>query len=219
MFVEVVLILALLTVTTVAQYITFDQTAPFFRAFDWKTKNDWIGRITGTLCQLGMLVLGFTGGYTHRWLVPLVFAYFLHDAAHCTLYTTEITNYVHHIVGLAVVALQKTVMTPEQSYGAFLATMNLESTSPFLNASWLMRAAGYAEHPAFKYLAGFTVVFFGIMRVLVFPWLMYSRMDKVSAAVFSPFLALNVYWFYKLVNMARKTLAGKSSAPASPSIH
>ena len=100
-------------------------------------------------------------------------------------------------------------MTPEQSYNAFLATMNLESTSPFINATWLMRAAGYAEHPAFKYVAGFTLVFFGLMRVVVFPWLMYSRMDTVTTAVFAPFLVLNVYWFSKLIRMAQKAFGTK----------
>ena len=209
MLVEVVLLLALLTVATVAQYIGFDQTAPFFHAFDWKTKNEWIGRMTAIVCQVAMLVLGAVVGHTSRWAVAIVIAYFIHDAMHCMFYTTELTNYIHHIVGLAVAALRETVMTPEQSYSAYLAFLNLESTSPFLNATWLMRAAGYADHPTFKYLAGFTLVFFGLMRVLVFPWLMYARMDKVSAAVFSPFLALNVYWFYKLVRMAQRTLARK----------
>jgi len=210
MFVEVLLILALLTVTTVAQSIGFDQLAPFFQAFDWKTKNDWIGRITASLCQIAMLLFGIAGNHRSEWFIGLMFAYFLHDAVHCTLYTTDLSNYIHHAVGLAVTILGKTVMTPEQHYNTFLATMNLESTSPFINATWLARAAGYSEHPAFKYLAGFTLVFFGLMRVVVFPWLMYSRMDKVMTTVFAPFLALNVYWFYKLIRMAQKAFGTKA---------
>lgn len=210
MFVEVVLILALLTVTTVAQYIGFDQLAPFFQAFDWKTKHDWIGRITASCCQIAMLLGGLIGEHSSHWLVGLVVAYFLHDALHCTLYDHDITNYIHHIVGLAVTVLRETVMTPEQSYNAFLATMNLETTSPFLNATWLMRAAGYGDAPVFKYVAGFTLLFFGLMRVIVFPWLMYSRMDRVTTAVFAPFLALNVYWFSKLIRMAQRALATKA---------
>jgi hypothetical protein len=207
MFIEVVLILTLLTVTTVAQYIGFDQLAPFFQAFDWKQKNSWLGRITASACQIAMLLFGLMGEPNSPWLIGLVVAYFLHDAMHCTLYDHDITNYIHHAVGLAVAFLRETVMTPEQSYNAFLATMNLETTSPFLNATWLMRAAGYGDHPAFKYVAGFTLLFFGLMRVVVFPWLMYSRMDRVTTAVFSPFLVLNVYWFYKLILMAQRTLA------------
>lgn len=209
MFVEVLLIFTLLVVTTLAQYIAFDQTAPFFQAFDWKTKHDWIGRIMSTLCHIAMFLFAGFGTPTSPWSNAIMIAYFLHDAAHCVLYTTNLSNYIHHVVGIAVSVLRQTVMTPEQAHSAFLATLNLESTSPFLNATWLMRAAGYKDHPAFKYLAGFTVVFFGLMRVLVFPWLMYAHMDRVSAAVFSPFLALNVYWFYKLARVAQKTLATK----------
>ncbi len=209
MFVEVLLILAILTVTTVAQYIGFDQLAPFFQAFDWKTKNDWIGRVTATACQVVMLLFGLCGEHTSHWIVGLVFAYFLHDAVHCMFYTTDLSNYIHHAVGLAVAVLRETVMTPDQVYTAFLAMVNLESTSPFINATWLAKAAGYGDHPAFKYLAGFTLVFFGIMRVVVFPWLMYSRMDKVMATMFAPFLVLNVYWFSKLIRMAQKAFGTK----------
>jgi hypothetical protein len=210
MFVEVVLLLAVLTVSTVAQYIGFDQGASFFQAFEWKKKNEWISRINAGVVEVGVLLFALFSGNATVWGVALLFAYFLHDSVHLLLYDHDITNYIHHIVGIVLLILRGTVMTPEQSYGTFIAGMNLESTGPFINATWLMRAAGYKDHPTFKYLAGFTLVFFGLMRVLLFPWLMYTRMDKVTAAVFSPLLGLNVYWFYKILRMAQKAFTTNS---------
>ena len=211
MFVEVLLLLAVFTVSTVAQYIGFDQLAPFFQAFEWKRKNEWIGRINGSLAQIGIVLFALISGSTTRWAVALILAYFLHDGAHCALYDHDITNYTHHIVGFILTLLRQTVMTPEQSYSTFVAAVSLESTSPFVNGTWLMRAAGYKDHPAFKYVAGFTLLFFGIMRLAVFPWLMSQHMDKVTASVFSPLLGLNVYWFYKMCRMAQKAFASTNA--------
>lgn len=204
MLAAILLILGLLAVSTVAQYISFDQLAPFFQKFDWHKKNDWISRINASVAVIGILLFSLISGSETYWGVALIVAYFIHDILHLLFYDHDITNYIHHIVGLAVVALRYTVMTPEQAFNTFLATCNLESTSPFIHATWLAKEAGYKDHPYFKYLAGFTLVFFGLMRVVVFPWLMYSKMDKVTAGVFSPFLGLNVYWFYKILRMAQK---------------
>jgi hypothetical protein len=210
MFLEVVLSLALLTVSTVAQYIGFDQLAPFFQAFEWKKKNEWISRINAIVIEVGVLLFAMVSGGSTVWGVGSLLAYFLHDSVHLLLYDHDITNYIHHIIGTAVILLRSTVMTPDQASSTFIAALNLESTGPFINATWLMRAAGYKEHPAFKYLAGFTLVFFGLMRVLLFPWLMYNHMDKGTAIMFSPLLVLNVYWFYKIIGMAQKAFATKS---------
>lgn len=210
MWIECILCLALLAVSTVAQYMAFDQTAPFFQSFEWHKKNEWISRINAAVVEIGILLFAGISGQTSVWGVALILAYFVHDILHLLVYDHDITNYVHHIVGIALVFLRKTVMTPEQSTNTFLAACNLETTSPFIHATWLMREAGYKDHPTFKYLAGFTLVFFGVMRVVVFPWLMYSRMDKVTAAVFSPLLGLNVYWFYKILRMAQKAFSTNS---------
>lgn len=210
MFVEVLLLLALLMITAVGQFIGFDQTAPFFQAFDWKKKNEWISRITAAIAQIAILMFALVSGGETRWGVALVFAYFLHDAAHLAIYDHDITNYVHHIVGFIVNLLRTTVMTPEQAHSTLIAGVCLESTSPFIHATWLMREAGYKDHPSFKYLALFSLIIFGLLRVVLFPWLMYNRMDKVTASVFSPLLGLNVYWFYKIIRMAQKAFGTKS---------
>ena len=193
-----------MTVSTVAQYMAFDQTAPFFQKFEWHKKNEWISRINASAAEIGLLVFAALSGEHTIWGAALIIAYFIHDTLHMLLYDHDITNYIHHIVGIALAILRGTVMTPEQATNTFIAACNLETTSPFIHATWLARAAGYKDHPSFKYLAGFTLVFFGLVRVLLFPWLMYSRMDNVTMAVFSPLLGLNVYWFYKIVRMAQK---------------
>lgn len=206
MWVEVLLSLGCLMLFTVGQWIVMDQTAPFFRDFDAKTKHAWIGRVTATVFDTLVILFAAVNGYKTVWGAALLIAYVVHDTFHTLLYDRNIGNYVHHIVSFALTVLQKTVMNPMQAEATRLAMFTLESTSPFLHASWLMNKAGYGTHPTFKYVAGFSVVFFGVMRLLAFPWVMYSSMDTVTAGVFSPLLGLNVYWFYKLVRLARRVL-------------
>lgn len=206
MWVEVLLSLGCLMLFTVGQWMALDQLAPFFRAFDTKTKHAWVGRVTASVFDTLVILFAAVNGYKTVWGAALLIAYVIHDTVHTFLYDRNIGNYIHHIVSFALTVLQKTVMNPMQAEATRLAMFTLESTSPILHASWLMNKAGYAGHPAFKYVAGFSVVFFGLMRLLAFPWVMYTSMDTVTASMFSPLLGLNVYWFFKLLQLARRVL-------------
>ena len=105
-------------------------------------------------------------------------------------------------------------MTPAQADISTLVMALLESTSPVLHVTWLLKQAGYSSHPWFKYIAGFAAAFFGIMRIGVFSWVIATKMDRVSTLVFAPLLVLNVYWFWKILKMAAKIVETKEE-PAS----
>ena len=216
MLAEVLLVLAALMVATVGQWMVFDQTAPFFRAFEVHDKHEWLNRTTATVATTLIVLFSLLSGHTTLWGTAGAVAYFLHDIGHMLMYETDITMYIHHVFSLTVTGLMRMTMDPVQGASVALATAVLESTSPVTNLSWLFSKAGYRTHPAFKYLAAFMVVFFGVMRCGVFPWVMAKKMDKVTAAVFSPFLGLNLFWFYKLVKLAMK-VAGIGAGGASSS--
>lgn len=216
MLAEVLLVMAALMLTAVGQWIVFDQTTPFFQAFDAHTKHEWVGRIAGSLSQLGIILCWMLEGPTTVWGQSLLIGYTLHDILHMLVYETDITSYIHHIVSVTVFGLMKLTMTPEQTESTALATVILESTSPVLSLTWLLKQAGYSGHPLFKYIAGGAAVFFGLMRCGVFPWAMAKKMDRTTALVLIPFLALNVYWFRKIVKMMLKVLERKEE-PASNS--
>lgn len=216
MLAEVLLVMATLMVAAVGQWIGFDQTAPFFQAFDWHTKHEWVGRIAGSIAQIGIIVCWILEGATSTWGQSLLIGYTLHDMLHMLVYENDITSYIHHIVSATVFGLLKLTMTPEQTESTALAAVILESTSPVLSLTWLLKQGGYSSHPAFKYISGFAAAFFGIMRCGVFPWAMAKKMDRTTALVLIPFLALNVYWFWKILKMIKKILETKAE-PASSS--
>ena len=209
MFAEVLLLMAALMLATVGQWIAFDQTAPFFRGFDTHTKHEWVGRINGSIVQMIIVGIALFQGKTTHWGYPLLLAYLLHDTGHMLIYERDITSYLHHVVTTTVFGLARLVMTEEQIDSTIRAMTVLEATSPVLSATWLLKQAGYSDRPFFKYVAGFAAAFFGIMRCGVFPWTM-TKMDKSGKLIFAPLLALNIYWFYKIVRMMLKVLDGAS---------
>jgi hypothetical protein len=214
MLAEVLLLMAAMMLLTVGQWIGFDQTAPFFRDFDWHTKHEWIGRITAGIVQMSLIGFAILQGRTSQWGAALILAYLLHDTGHMFIYDTDVTSYLHHIITTTVVGLMTIAMTPAQADVSTLAAAVLESTSPLLHVSWLLKQAGYSDAPFFKYVAGAAAAFFGLMRIGVFPWIMATKMDTVTRMVFAPLLALSVYWFWKIVKMMLKVLETKE-APAS----
>jgi hypothetical protein len=135
----------------------------------------------------------------------------------CTwlLYERDITAYLHHIVAATVVGLMKLAMTPEQAASVALAGAIIESTGPVLHATWLAKQAGYGGHSLFKVGAGFAALFFGVVRCGIFPWVMAKKMDRVTALVVTPFLILNVYWFWKILKMLKKALETKAEDASS----
>jgi hypothetical protein len=215
MFAEVLLVMAGLMLITVGQWIFFDQTAPFFRDFDFHTKHEWVGRITVCLSQLGIVTFGLTQGATSHWGLALAVAYILHDVGHMLIYERDVTTYFHHIVAATVAGLMKLTMTAEQAESMALAAIVLETTGPVLHTTWLLKQAGYSSEPWFKYIAGFAAVFFGVMRCGVFPWIMAKKMDRVTALVVAPFLVMNVYWFWKILKMLKKALETKEETASN----
>lgn len=207
--------MAVLMVATVGQWMVFDHTMPFFREADLRAKHEWINHTTATLATTYIVLFAVLVGHTSHWGTAGGIAYFLHDIGHMLLYETDWSLYIHHVFSLTITGLMRIAMSPLQATNLATAVAVLESTSPVVNVSWLLNRAGYSTHPYFKYFAGFMVVFFGVMRCGVFPWLMVTKMDKVTAAVFSPLLVLNVYWFWKIIKLAQKTLS-RPSVDAKP---
>lgn len=216
MLARVLLVMAGLMLATVGQWIALDQTAPFFRDFATHTKHEWVGRVIGSLSQIGIVAFVLLQGATSPWGVALFTGYILHDVGHMLIYDRDITSYLHHIVAATVTGLMNLTMNPEQVESIGLATVILESTGPFLHTTWLLKQAGYSSAPWFKYIAGAVAAFFGLMRCGVFPWAMATKMDRVTAFVLIPFLALNVYWFSKIVMMMKKVVETPSSSDKTP---
>lgn len=215
MLTEVLLWMAAMMVAAVGEWILFDQTVPVFRSLDSRIKHEWVGRIISSASQIGIILFWFLEGTTSIWGQSLLLGYTLHDILHMLTYETDITAYIHHIVAVTVTGLFKMTMTPEQAESAALATVVLESTSPFLHLTWLMKQGGLSKHPLFLYISGFTAVFFGFMRCGVFPWVMAKKMDRVTALVAMPFLILNFYWFWKILKILKKVLERKEVAFSS----
>ena len=205
MIADVLLVMAALMVATVGQWIFFDQTAPFFQAFSPKLKGEWLSRINATVMDSLLVGFGFLEGHTSHWGFATVVGYFIFDAVHMLLYdATYLTGISHHIVSMTLVGLEKLAMTAEQAASTTTAGSILLSTSPLLNLTWLLHKSGNSTQPYFKYVAALMAIYYGVVRLVVFPWFMATKMDRVTAAVFLPLFGLSIYWFYQIAQMGQK---------------
>ena len=207
MLAEILLVMATLMLSTVGQWIAWDQTAPFFKAFDIATKHEWVNRVNA--CVMTAILVGFAviQGHTSIWGFASMVAYMLHDTSHLFLYETDIAGYAHHIITLMLSALMNTVMSVDQQMTATNVVAILESTSPLVNLSWLLNKSGYSDSAFFPYVAVAMVVWFGIQRVLVFPWFLATKADTAMKIVLSPVVLFNFFWFHKIIGLVTKKLA------------
>jgi hypothetical protein len=213
LWIHILLVVAALMVGSVGQWIAFDQTAPFFKAFSAKMKTEWVNRINATIVDSLLVAFGVLEGHTSEWGLATVIGYFIFDVIHMLLYDpTYLTGISHHVVSMTVVGLGKLVMTAEQAGSATTGAAILMSTSPLLNFTWLLHKSGNSGHPLFKYIAGLMAVSYGVIRLGIFPWFMATKMDRVTAMVFLPLLGMSVYWFYQIAQMGRKYFMKGSSA-------
>jgi hypothetical protein len=215
MLAKALLVMATLMVFTVGQWIAVDQTTPFFRDFSWHRKNEWVGRITAGIAQIAMILFGVLDGPASEWMASTLIGFTLHDVIHLLIYETDVVTYLHHVVTAAGLGLMKMTMTPDQIAMGGLGVIILESTTPLLHVTWLLKQAGHGSHPLFKYFAGMTAALYGIMRLGVLPWVMTKTMDRAMAFVFFPFLLMSVYWFWKIVKMMLRVLESKEPLASS----
>jgi hypothetical protein len=209
MLVQVLVLMAGMMLATVGQWMAFEQGLPVFQTLDSHTKHEWVARITALVVEIALIGFALIQGRTSQWGACLMLAYLMHDTGHSLIYESDVSPYIHHIVAITVFGLTKLTMTPEQADVTTLALAMLESTSPLLHVTWLMKQAGYSQHPLFTIIAGVTAAFYGIMRCGVFPWFMATTMDRGTTLIFAPLMALNVYWFAKIVRLMAKVLASR----------
>ncbi len=209
MLAEVLLVMAALMLSSVGHWMFADQHFPFFKEFDTATKHEWINRANAVV--MTALTAGFAAiqGYTSHWGFASMVAYMLHDTAHLFLYETDIAGYAHHIVVLMLCALKRTAMNIDQEVAATRAVAILESTSPLVSLSWLLNKAGYSDRAFFPYVAIAMVIWFGIQRILVFPWFLATKADTALQIVLSPVVLFNFFWFHKIIGLVTKKLAVK----------
>lgn len=208
MLVEILVLMAGMMLATVGQWMLYEETLPWFPSFSAPLKHEWISRITSSVVEIALVAFALLQGHTSQWGVALLVAYLLHDTGHMMIYDTDISSYLHHLISMTVLGLMQLTMTPAQAHVTTQAMAILESTSPFLHATWLLKQAGYGKTALFPPLAALATVIFGVLRCGVFPWLMATRMDGVTTFIFAPLMGLNLYWFTKLISLATKVMRG-----------
>jgi hypothetical protein len=142
-----------------------------------------------------MLHLAF--GVPGSSLGPLFVAYTLCDSALLPAYNTDMLMYVHHAVSLGVTGLFSYIGIADE---AIYAAVYLESSNILLGCTWLLNRAGYGKTQRIKLLGGIALLVYIVNRAFLFPYHLIFLAPWSVAIAMTPFIPMNYYWSYKLLN-------------------
>jgi hypothetical protein len=181
------------------------QWTSFYPRFTTKEKHEWVGWTNSAVTQ-GVLLPMYAFGYMSAPQLAGYFgAYNLFDALHLSLYKRDRLMLLHHILSAAV-AYAAFAIVPQYAAAIAHATFYLETSIFVVGLTWLLNRAGYSKTPWFKALGAFSVVVYSMNRCVFFPWYLFTKAPTVVLVLLSPFLPMNVFWTWQLVQYYQRIL-------------
>lgn len=159
------------------------------------------------------LLTGSTSTQGATRVLATALGYFLHDfIAMRREFKNDKGMLLHHVIGIVVsVAVMSAGRGVKQHIPPFGM---MELSTIFLDSMWLLRETGNSKTRVYKAcLVAFATAFFGT-RIVVLPTRLWQVWDEKSFSklgyarhLMLALVLLNLYWFKKIVGMARKQLA------------
>ena len=186
---------------SLAHHLLMDAYVPIYRSFDTFTKHCWIGRATALATQLIVLPVSWLIG-AEQFCMNTLGMYILHDMIHCAMYERDRMTWIHHIATFAGY-LYSFWAPPDLFHSMTVATLLLESTSPFIQMCWFTNKSKNGGRWWFPILAGWTLFFYAVVRCFYFPYYVFWYMPPFMWVLGAIFTTLNWIWMYQLVGYAR----------------
>jgi hypothetical protein len=215
-------------------YLAFKKFAivliPRFSTLDNKTKEISYGKLVSAVNALTMIVKTFSFWITQNKFFSIEFnsyrtseqlticsmiGYLIYDFIHdISIGNFEYDITIHHFLGI--ISHASTLYTGNNSAMFYTMVIYLAETStPFLNTSWLLHQLKFDNTMLFKICAGLLLVTFFLYRVILAPVVLYhliihrqtwgeKTIDKAmfygNFSIIFLFAILNMFWFYMMIS-------------------
>jgi len=193
------------TLHGLAHHTLMNAYVPFYQNFDTFTKHAWIGRTTALTTQLFVLPLTAFLAPEDSICIHALGLYILHDMLHCALYDYDKMTWIHHFVTFSGYIFTFW-LPPETVHTMMVGTVFLELTSVFVQLCWLFNKAGLSGEWWYKFLAMWTLGFYGCVRCIYFPYYTLRYAPKNLWPLGLAFTILNWKWMGQLIRYAQKVL-------------
>jgi hypothetical protein len=115
-----------------------------------------------------------------------------------SLYSDSLVMYIHHIASLYFVYIH-TQYPDEVIIRVATYIWMLESTAPLLSVCWILHLFKYPDTLVHKAIKMFAFLYWSVIRVGVFPYILYTSESAQVSLYGSSIVAMNVYWFTLLL--------------------
>jgi hypothetical protein len=170
-----------------------------FSQLSEEKREETLARLNGILVNSTIIIAWFFVNTPEDmiYMSRLFAGYLIYDIP----YAKDFSMVFHHLFSIALHFYTKEMSGPDEIRQLCNIAASLESSALFISLSWLSSVANHRN----VYLRTFTFVFWTIMRLGVFPYIVYGGDSQVFKIIFTPLAALNVYWFTMLVKHVRAT--------------
>lgn len=116
----------------------------------------------------------------------------------------------HHLLCISIPIIYHTYLkyifetTYTDVYYVYKGLVLLESTSPLLNCVWLFHHFQYPNTILHACIKAAAALYWTVMRMIVFPYMVFTDGTFYSHIFMYPFIPLNLIWFYALLKRVRK---------------
>jgi hypothetical protein len=169
-----------------------------FNALNRKKKYELVNRITGSMFQLYVCYRGFYIADTLHTFIYEVAGYMISEMVFMSLYSDSLVMYIHHIASLYFVYIH-TQYPDEVIIRVATYIWMLESTAPLLSVCWILHLFKYPDTLVHKAIKMFAFLYWSVIRVGVFPYILYTSESAQVSLYGSSIVAMNVYWFTLLL--------------------
>jgi hypothetical protein len=189
---------------------TYQCISPFegYKKLKEAHKYELLNRITASLFQVFIVCNGMymTSNNDHMRLTSQMTGYMIYELVYMPLYSNSVGMYLHHILYvLAFISHQYASQEDLEFFAS--ASYILESTAPFLTLVWCLEKYEYPKNMLHKSIEAVAASYWSCIRIVVFPYIIYSRGSSIVYCFGIPLYLLQWYWFTLILKRATRTYA------------
>ena len=178
-------------------FLTYQLVSPFenYKKLKNAHKYELLNRITASLFQLFIVYNGLymKTDYALK-ITSQMTGYMIYELFYMPLYLTSPAMYIHHI--LYILAFIAKDYSPKEDVEVFASiSYILESTAPLFTLVWCLEKFEYPKNLLSKSVQLVAVSYWTCIRIVLVPYILYTKGTPIIYFFGAPFYLLQLYWF------------------------
>jgi len=168
-------------------------------------KTETLSRINSSLVGILIAISAFYVETTEQrlFMSRLFTGYIIYDIP----YAGNLPMLMHHIASIGLFFYIKSFASPDEIRQMYNVIVVLESSAILISTCWILKTFKYPMNCLHKTLMAIAFLSWSTMRLVAFPYILYACNSYKIQVLFSPLIALNVYWFTVLTQFVTRQTA------------